>query len=109
MNIPIYIALSSSLGSSLQELIYWYSLRHKLEEKQYAELARSLGYWIIVSLMVLGAGLTAIVWFNGEPTPRLKDAFAFGVGLPLLIKQLGSTTKEVHFGSSAVRHYFNAG
>lgn len=83
------IAGPAALGAAVQELIYWYNLRHQLDEERYQRLIASKGYWIVVGAFVIGAALSAMVWFAGGEKVSHKESFIFGVGLPLLIKQLG--------------------
>ncbi|GFE77562.1 hypothetical protein [Novosphingobium sp. TCA1] len=99
MNLALQTMLASSFGAAVQEIIYWYNLRHSLNEQKYRELIGSVGYWFALSAMVLGTGLAAYFWFAGDKWPTSKEAMTFGIALPLLVKQIGSAASSgVRFG-----------
>jgi hypothetical protein len=83
------VAGSAAMGSVVQELIYWYNLRHQLKAQKYSKLIRSLRYWVTVGAMTVGTAVVSLIWYYDQQHVGLRDAFTFGVGLPLLIKQLG--------------------
>ena len=89
---------SAAFGSGLQEIVYWYNLRHSLDEDVYHKLVRSRGYWLAVAAMVAAAGVAALIWFDNE-WPKPRDALVFGASVPLFIKQLGRAgATRVTFG-----------
>lgn len=108
MNLAVQTILASSFGAAVQEIIYWYNLRHNLDEVKYVSLMRSGGYWLALSAMVAGTGLAAFFWFSGPAWPAAREALTFGIGLPLLVKQLGNAAGGgVKFGArDTLSRYF---
>jgi hypothetical protein len=99
---------SAALGASLQELLYWHDIYKRLDFKKYDKLIKSARYWLIVSTFILATGAVALIWFNGQTKPPLKDVLLFGASLPLLIKQVvRSKPARIKLGSSG-SEYFNA-
>lgn len=95
------VFLPAAFGSAIQELAYWWQLRHKLSAKKYQEQMRSVAYWIIVSAMVIGSGIGTVIWLWSE-TVAPKDAMILGAGFPLMFKHAVdvSLTKRGHLGPS---------
>ncbi len=108
MNMAVQTMLASSFGAAVQEIIFWYNLRHNLDEEKYASLVRSQGYWLALVVMIAGTGLAAFFWFDGPDWPKKKEALTFGIGLPLLVKQLGNAaTSGVKYGArTTLLRYF---
>jgi hypothetical protein len=101
------VAGSAAMGAVVQETIYWYNLRHKLEAEEYRALIRSAKYWAVVSAMIIVTAVVSLIWYSGEDNPGARAAFTFGVGLPLLVKQLGqAATPSVRLGHGT-RGYFS--
>lgn len=91
------LALASFTGAVVQELIWWYDVRHELNDKKYADLIRSKGYWIIVSLTVLVSTIGPLLLHHRElDNYRPLDFMIFGAGFPLFFKQLsGNAIRQV--------------
>jgi len=89
------------LGSALQELVYWYDLKGKLQQQRYVRLIHSPSYWIITGLMIVGAGLGTWIWYQGEPTLTLRQYFITGAAFPLLLKKAASAlgAEKLHLGA----------
>src|SRR5687767_4318909 len=60
---------SAAMGAVAQELVYWYNLRHKLDQTEYRDLLRSWNYWLIVLAMVAGTAVISLIWFDGQVSP----------------------------------------
>lgn len=89
------IILIASFGAAMLELIYWYELRKRLENRRYRKLLRSIWYWLIVIAFILGSGLATWIWYGMEPTGRMSRApreyLLLGAVMPLLFKKAVST------------------
>jgi uncharacterized membrane-anchored protein len=62
----VTIILPAAFGAAIQELAYWWQLRHKLSARKYQEQMRSTAYWIVVVAMVIGSGIGTLIWCRGE-------------------------------------------
>lgn len=94
------------MGAVVQETVYWYNLRHKLESEEYRTLIGSARYWAIVAAMILVTAVVSVIWYSGADNPGARAAFAFGVGLPLLVKQFGQASSgSVKLGHSKPRYF----
>lgn len=94
---------SAALGAVIQELLYWYNLRHSLDEAKYRALVRSSGYWLIMGVWLVASGILSLILLDN---PSSRDAFVFGIALPLLIKQIGQAqTGQVTLGSGASSYF----
>ena len=51
-----------TFGAILQELLFWYNARTKLETDR--SIVTSPPYWIVVTAMAVGSGLAAYLWFT---------------------------------------------
>ncbi|HYD14803.1 MAG TPA: hypothetical protein VEA77_00240, partial [Hyphomicrobium sp.] len=97
------VAGSAALGAVVQELLYWYNLRHSLDERKYRTLVRSPGYWLIMTTWVVASGILSLILLDA---PSSRDAFVFGIALPLLIKQIGQAqTGQVTLGSGTSSYF----
>lgn len=80
------IALGA-FGAALQELLYWYVLKTRLQSQRYQALLRSRQYWLITCLMILASGIATSIYFEPSYSPRLWDMVIFGAAFPVLLKQ----------------------
>ncbi len=81
------IILVGALGSALQELLHWYGLREHLSTPRYKQLIKSVGYWVITGLMILGSGVAVWAWFAGDADLPARQYLIVGAALPLLLKK----------------------
>lgn len=81
------IILVGALGSALQELLHWYGLREHLATPRYKQLIKSVGYWVVTGLMIVGSGLAVWAWFAGEGDLPARQYLIVGAALPLLLKK----------------------
>lgn len=94
---------AAALGAATQELLYWYNLKYNLDQPKYAKLLRSRAYWSIIAAWITASALLSLVVLE-EPSAR--DAFFFGVALPLLIKQIGQAqTSGTTLGGNASAYF----
>ncbi|HYG47863.1 MAG TPA: hypothetical protein VD846_07955 [Allosphingosinicella sp.] len=105
----LLLAATAGLGAVLQEFLYWYNLRHRLDEAEYRKLIRSPGYWMVVALWIIIAAVLAMLYFEGRLEATKWDALLFGVGLPLFIKQLGKAQTGTDTLGSGAASYFRLG
>ena len=86
-----------SFGAFLQELLHWYGLRFKLSSEEYDNLLKSVRYWIIISLMVISAGILTYIWFADSSNHRsLREFILFGFSFPLILKKAGEAVALQH-------------
>jgi hypothetical protein len=98
--------LPAFFGSGLQELLYWYDLRTKLDQGKYAVMLRSPSYWIVTMLIVLGSAYGTTIWFAGQNASP-KDFMIVSAAFPLLFKHAVSASgRRRVLGSNVVRSYF---
>lgn len=83
----VEIILVGALGSALQELLHWYGLREHLSTPRYKQLVKSVGYWVITGLMILGSGVAVWAWFGGEGNQPARQYLIVGAALPLIFKK----------------------
>ncbi|MCP3136011.1 hypothetical protein [Pyxidicoccus xibeiensis] len=83
----VEIILIGALGSALQELLHWYSLREHLATERYKRLIKSVPYWIVTGLMIIGAGVAVYLWFAGEGDIPARQYLITGAALPLIFKK----------------------
>ncbi|MFP2933898.1 hypothetical protein ACLESO_53970 [Pyxidicoccus sp. 3LG] len=84
----VEIILIGALGSALQELLHWYSLREHLSTARYKKLIKSVPYWVVTGLMILGAGVAVYLWFAGEGDAiPARQYLITGAALPLIFKK----------------------
>lgn len=85
------IILIASFGSAMLELMYWYELRKRLDNRRYRKLFRSRAYWIIVIGFVLSSGVATWIWYgaehSGEMSREPREYFLVGAAIPLLLKR----------------------
>jgi hypothetical protein len=115
----IQIILIAALGSSLQELLHWYELREHLDEARYRKLIRSVSYWVVTGLMVVGSGVAVWLWFSDTPEVPARQYIVLGAALPLLFKksvEALTAKKETAGGApgkdlrtASLRDYFQVG
>ncbi|NTX02079.1 hypothetical protein HUA74_26445 [Myxococcus sp. CA051A] len=83
----IQIILIGMLGSALQELLHWYGLREHLGTGRYKALMRSIPYWVITGLMIVGSGVAVWAWFAGDGSIPARQYLVLGAALPLIFKK----------------------
>jgi len=97
MNLKIIFI--ASFGAAILELIDWYDLRKRLEERRYRKLLRSTAYWVVVIFFILGSGAATWIWYGAEQSGQMsrepREYFLVGAATPLLLKRAISS-----FGSS---------
>ncbi len=81
------IILIGALGSAFQELLHWYGLREHLSTPRYKQLIRSVPYWVITGLMIIGSGVAVWAWFSGEGEVPARQYLVLGAALPLILKK----------------------
>lgn len=81
------IILVGALGSALQEVLHWYGLREHLSTPRYKQLVKSVGYWVVTGLMIVGSGLAVWAWFSGDGALPARQYLIVGAALPLLLKK----------------------
>ncbi len=113
---PTAFAISiGTFGAVLQELLYWYSARTKLNTEEYKAILTSTGYWVVVTAMAIGSGIAAFVWFTPEQQAA-RTYLLFGAAFPVLFKKavdafiprqtkLGTTEQAK---KQPLRNYFRA-
>lgn len=97
-----FAILIGMFGAVLQELLFWYNLKAKLESAPYRELLTSPAYWGIVLAMIVGSGIASYVWFAPEQqTPRTY--LLFGAAFPVLFKKAldAFIPKQARLGSGS--------
>jgi len=63
---PIPEPTFTTFGAVLQELLFWYKAKTKLDTEEYKAILTSTRYWIVVTAMAIGSGIAAYVWFTPE-------------------------------------------
>jgi hypothetical protein len=101
------IVLSALFGAAIQEVIYWFDLRRNLDNDEYVKLRRSLAYWVVTALMIVGSAIGTAIWFSDE-TVSPKNAMVFGAAFPLFLKHVVSAAgSRARLGTKDVlRSYF---
>ncbi len=121
MNALQIIAIGA-LGSALQELLHWYGLREHLKKDRYKKLIRSVPYWIVTGLMIIGSGVAVYLWFAGGEEIPARQYLVLGAALPLIFKKavdaiVSPSSPEAVAGASrgresrlaSLRTYFGGG
>lgn len=84
---PAAFAISvGTFGAVLQELLYWYNARTKLDTEEYKVILTSARYWVVVIAMAIGSGIAAFVWFTPEQQAA-RTYLLFGAAFPVLFKK----------------------
>ncbi len=102
------------IGAIVIQVVHWYQLREKLELTRYKRQLRSLSYWVISTLMVVGGGYASLILADGKlDAPQL---LLIGAAFPTLFTKLVSAGqqvgKETNLGAekgSLLRDYFSPG
>lgn len=91
------LAVAAFTGAVAQELMWWYDVRHELNEKKYTDLIHSKGYWIIVSLIVLVSTIGPFLLHSRElDNYSALDFMILGAAFPLIFKQIsGGAARHV--------------
>jgi hypothetical protein len=104
-----------TFGAVLQELLFWYNARTKLESEEYRSILKSPRYWIVVAAMAVGSGVAAYLWFS--PTVQEGRTYLlFGAAFPVLFKKAVDAfiPAQTHLGAKedakkrVLRNYFKA-
>jgi hypothetical protein len=120
MTVPQFDISVGMFGAILQELLYWYNARTKLDSEESRTILRSAGYWLVVIAMAIGAGVASYLWF--KPNQQAARTYLlFGAAFPVLFKKavdafipnqthLGLTkeTKVEQAKKQALQNYFKA-
>jgi len=75
-----------TFGAILQELLFWYNARTKLESGEYRAILTSPRYWIVVAAMAVGSGIAAYLWFSPSAQEG-RTYLLFGAAFPVLFKK----------------------
>lgn len=86
MDTLTYVFLPAAFGAAMQEFGYWWQLRYRIEEAQYKAQLKSVAYWVIVLIMILGSGIGTVFWYQ-DRVGASKDYVVFGAAFPLIFKQ----------------------
>jgi hypothetical protein len=82
----VFCIVVGTVGAIFQELLYWYNARAKLDTEEYRGILCSRSYWLLVSLMAIGAGIAGYIWFYPDhEAPRTY--LLFGAAFPALFKK----------------------
>jgi len=81
------ILFFSFIGAVFQEILFWYSLREKLELKKYQNLVQSRFYWTITTLMIFLTPVVTYALVNGNERTPLSVVLIVGAGAPLIVKK----------------------
>jgi hypothetical protein len=75
-----------TFGAVLQELLFWYNARTKLDTEEYRAILASPRYWIVVTAMAIGSGIASFMWF--APDQQVGRTYLlFGAAFPVLFKK----------------------
>jgi len=105
-----------TFGAVLQELLYWYNGRTKLDSDEHKTILESKRYWFVVVAMTIASGVAAYVWFLPEHQSS-RTYLLFGAAFPVLFKKAvdAFTPKAAHLGALEAekknqiwRNYFRA-
>ncbi|MBZ4418804.1 hypothetical protein [Myxococcus sp. RHSTA-1-4] len=83
----LQIILIGALGSALQELLHWYGLREHLSTPRYKQVIKSVSYWIVTGLMIVGSGVAVWLWFSDDADLPARQYLVLGAALPLIFKK----------------------
>ena len=112
---PVLFSIAvGTFGAILQELLFWYNARTKLDTDEYRAILKSARYWLVFIAMALGAGVASYLWFSPVPQAA-KTYLLFGAGFPVLIKKAvdAFNPPQTHLGpdeakSEVLHNYFRA-
>jgi hypothetical protein len=104
-----------TFGAILQELLFWYNAKTKLDTDEYRAILASPRYWIVVTAMAIGSGVATYLWFSPS-TQEARTYLLFGAAFPVLFKKAVDAfiPAQTHLGASEeakqkiLRKYFNA-
>ncbi len=104
-----------AFGAILQELLFWYNAKTKLDTEEYRSILGSARYWIIVIAMVIASGIASYVWFSPEQQAA-RTYLLFGAAFPVLFKKAVDAfiPTQTHLGvkedteKKVLRNYFKA-
>jgi hypothetical protein len=82
----MFAILVGTFGAVLQELLFWYNAKTKLATEEYRAILTSPGYWIIVTAMAIGSGISAYIWFSPD-MQAARTYLLFGAAFPVLFKK----------------------
>jgi hypothetical protein len=86
MTPAIFAIAVGTFGAVLQELLFWYNAKNKLESQEYRAILASAKYWIVVSAMAVGSGIAAYIWFSPDQQAA-RTYLLFGAAFPVLFKK----------------------
>jgi uncharacterized BrkB/YihY/UPF0761 family membrane protein len=92
--------LVGTLGAVLQEVLYWYNAKTKLDTDEYRTILTSTRYWCTIVAMVIGSGFASYIWFMPEhQSPRTY--LLFGAAFPVFFKKAVDAfiAKDGHLGT----------
>jgi len=117
MSPAVFAILVGTFGGVLQEVLYWYNAKTKLDTAEYRTILTSKRYWCIVVAMVIGSGVASYIWFlPGHESSRTY--LLFGAAFPVFFKKAidAFSPKDTRLGSGEsespktpiLRTYFRA-
>jgi hypothetical protein len=110
-----FAVVVGTFGAILQELLFWYNARTKLDTEEYRAILASTRYWIVLMAMVVGSGIASYLWFR--PTAQeARTYLLFGAAFPALFKKAVDAfiPAQTHLGAKeevkrkVLRDYFKA-
>ena len=111
MNVALRDMAIGALGALLQELLFWYNAKTKLDTAEYRAILKSAWYWLVITGMAVGSGVASYFWFSPEQQSA-RTYLLFGAGFPVLFKKAVDAfiPKETHLGTDSehtrLRSYF---
>jgi hypothetical protein len=78
--------LVGTFGAVLQELLFWYNAKTKLDTEEYRAILTSAHYWIVVTAMAIGSGIASYLWFSPEQQSA-RTYLLCGAAFPVLFKK----------------------
>jgi hypothetical protein len=86
MSLAVNDIAIGSFGAILQELLFWYNARTKLDTEEYRAILDSVRYWLVVTAMIIGSGIASYVWFSPDQQAA-RTYLLFGAAFPVLFKK----------------------
>ncbi|MHA7212241.1 hypothetical protein ACX83E_00095 [Burkholderia pseudomallei] len=93
MSMLAHVFLPAALGAAMQETVYWWQLRFKLNQKKYRDQMRSPIYWALVLVMIFGSATGTVFWF-GDHAGVARDYLVFGAAFPLIFKHAADAASD---------------
>jgi hypothetical protein len=114
MSAALHDMAIGTIGAILQELLFWYNAKAKLDTAEYGAILKSLRYWSVVIAMCVGSGIASYFWFSPEQQTA-RTYLLFGAAFPVLFKKAvdafisaGPTQLGTAGGQKVLTEYFKA-